>query len=81
MNVVIMFMAFVWNVTGFDPCFYWEALPLKLVMTYSNLINYTWIELKHFSFHSVWSPETETHGFGAALTGNGKDCLPSCVGI
>ena len=29
-------------------------------MTYSNLINYTWIELKHFSFLSVWSPETDS---------------------
>ena len=63
MNVVIMFMGFVWNVTGFHLCFYGEALPLRLVMTYSNLINYMWIELKHFYFLSVWSPETETRGF------------------
>lgn len=73
-----MVMGFVWDVTGFNLCFYGEALPLRLVMTYSNLINYMWIELKHFSFLSVWSPEAESRGFWAALAGNGKDSPVLC---
>lgn len=62
MNVVIMVTGFVWDVTGFNLCFYGEALPLRLIMTYSNLINYMWIEPKHFSFLSEWSPELRLVG-------------------
>ena len=43
MNMVIAFMFFfVWNITGFNLFSkYREAFPLKLLKTYSNLVNYT----------------------------------------
>ena len=39
MNVVIMFMGFIWNFTVFST--YREAFPFKLVMAYRNLVNFT----------------------------------------
>ena len=49
-NMVIMFMVLS-GMSGFDLCFSGEILPLKLVMTYSNLVNYVHVgRIKTFFF-------------------------------
>ena len=66
--MVIMFMVLS-GMSGFDLCFSGEILPLKLVMTYSNLVNCVHVgRIKTFSSLSNWCLQNlEIAGFLVAF--------------
>ena len=66
MNMVIIFMVFIWNITGFDLCFPDIGKPFPQVsydlQQFGKL--HLWVELRYFCFLSAWSPQKlETLGF------------------
>ena len=58
---------------------YRKALPLKLPMTYNNLVNYTFVsKMKIFFFSLCWPlQKLETPGFWAGLSGELERSFPS----
>ena len=83
-----------YNVYGFCLENYWfwfvfsryrEALPLQLLMTYSNLVNYTLLSKTEIFFFSLWLVPPETGDrwvLSSLIRWMGKTvCLLACTGI
>ena len=73
-NMVIMFMGFIWNFTVFSR--YREAFPFKLVMAYRNLVNFTSMnKIKLFFFSPLLVP-LETWDSQVELSGEWERLSP-----
>ena len=73
-NMVIMFMGFIWNFTVFSR--YREAFPFKLVMAYRNLVNFTSMnKIKLFFFSPLLVP-LETWDSRVELSGEWERLSP-----